>query len=301
MNSLIKDNSFSVKNQFYRTPARPRISPVVRIHRGSSVAQYPLAWAGLAVAMLAAWAGVAGAADPAGQSKGKSTPPPVAAAAAEPEWQDLFDGLTLTGWCVTDFAGHGEVRVVRSFKSEKAEPGVRGTPAIVMDSGAVLTGINWTNAMPKMNYEVSLEALKIDGSDFFCGLTFPVRDTFCSLIVGGWGGGVVGISSLNDYDASENDTTKFMSFESGHWYRIRVRVIPNRIQAWIDKEKVIDVDTTDRKISLRPGDIEMSKPFGVAAYQTGAALRDLKWARLPAPTATGAGDGGKAAAGDRKP
>lgn len=61
--------------------------------------------------------------------------------------------------------------------------------------------------MPVMNYELSLEAMRVDGSDFFCGLTFPVGSNFCSFIVGGWGGGVVGLSSLNSEDASQNETT----------------------------------------------------------------------------------------------
>ena len=89
--------------------------------------------------------------------------------------------------------------------------------------------------------------------------------------MGGWGGSLVGISSLDGMDASENETTKFVSFETGRWYRIRLRVTEKRIQAWIDKEKLVDVDIAEQKISLRPGDIEMSKPFGVAAWQTTSA------------------------------
>ena len=81
--------------------------------------------------------------------------------------------------------------------------------------GDPFTGINWTNDFPKMNYEVALDAMRVMGSDFFCGLTVPVGDTFCSLIVGGWGGSLVGISSLDGMDASENETTKFISFEIG--------------------------------------------------------------------------------------
>ena len=86
--------------------------------------------------------------------------------------------------------------------------------------------------------------------------------------MGGWGGSLVGISSLDGMDASENETTKFVSFETGRWYRIRLRVTEKKIQAWIDKEKLVDVDTAEQKISVRPGDIEMSKPFGLAAWQT---------------------------------
>ena len=163
----------------------------------------------------------------------------------------------------TDFGGHGAVRV--------------DDHQIKMDMGEVLTGINWTNGpLPTNNYEISLEAMKVDGSDFFCGLTFPVSNSWCSLIVGGWGGGVVGLSSLDGSDASENETTKSLFFDLKHWYRIRLEVRTDRIRAWLDNDKIIDVSTVGREIALRPGPIFLSKPLGVAAYQTTAAVRDFK-------------------------
>jgi len=188
-------------------------------------------------------------------------------------WQAMFDGQTLAGWRETRFAGHGEVH---------CQAGV-----IVLHMGDPFTGINWTNDFPKMNYEVALDAMRVMGSDFFCGLTVPVGTNFCSLIVGGWGGSLIGISSLDGMDASENETTKFGSFESGRWYRIRLRVTEKRIQAWIDKERLVDVATAEKKISVRPGDIELSEPFGVAAWQTGSALREIKFRQVSGPAGKG--------------
>lgn len=184
-------------------------------------------------------------------------------------WVPFFDGKTLTGWRETDFAGHGSVECESAL--------------MVLNTGDPLTGINWTNRIPKLNYEVALDAMRVTGSDFFCGLTVPVGDSFCTLIVGGWGGSLVGISSLDGQDASENETTKFLNVEQGRWYRIRIRVTQSRIEAWIDKEKFVNVDTTDKKISLRAGDIESSKPFGIASYQTTAALREIKVRRILGP------------------
>jgi hypothetical protein len=221
----------------------------------------------------------------------KETPPPAPAAAEEPKiklpagaakppapfegegWQSMFDGDTLAGWRETRFAGHGAVRCQDDV--------------IVLSMGDPFTGINFTNKFPDMNYEVALDAMRVMGSDFFCGLTVPVRTNFCSLIVGGWGGSLVGISSLDGMDASENETTKWTSFDSGRWYRIRLRVTEKRIQAWIDQEKLVDVDTTDKRISVRPGDIEMSEPFGLAAWQTAAALREIKYRRVSGPAKRG--------------
>jgi hypothetical protein len=184
-------------------------------------------------------------------------------------WQPMFDGQTLQGWQRTKFAGGGEVQC----RSE----------LIVLNMGDPFTGVNWTNEFPKMNYEVALDAMRVMGSDFFCGLTVPVGESFCSLIVGGWGGTLVGISSLDGMDASENETTKYVSFELGRWYRIRLRVTTGRIEAWIDNEKLINATTTDRKISLRPGDIEMSKPMGIAAWQTSSALREIRFRHVEGP------------------
>jgi hypothetical protein len=184
-------------------------------------------------------------------------------------WEAMFNGKNLAGWRETAFAGRAEVQCQSGM--------------VVLNMGDPFTGINWTNSFPKTNYEVALDAMRVTGSDFFCGLTVPVGDAFCSLIVGGWGGGVVGISSLDGLDASENETTKYVNFETGRWYRIRLRVAGEKIETWIDAEKLIDVATTGKKISVRPGDIEMSKPFGIASWETAAALRDIKMRRLPSP------------------
>jgi len=177
-------------------------------------------------------------------------------------WKSLFDGKTLAGWRVTDFAGHGQV---------ECQSGM-----IVMNMGDPFTGINCTNEPPKINYEVAFDAMRVDGSDFFCSLTFPVGETFCSFILGGWGGGVVGLSSLDGMDASENETSGYSKFDTGRWYRIRVRVTQRKIEAWVDSDKMVNVVTTDRRISVRPGDIELSQPFGLASWQTTGAVREMK-------------------------
>jgi hypothetical protein len=193
----------------------------------------------------------------------------LAAAAALPPapvegegWRSLFDGKSLAGWRVTDFGGGGRVEVQNGL--------------LVFWMGEPFVGVNYTNEIPTVNYEVACEAMRVAGSDFFCGLTFPVNDSHCSLIVGGWGGGVVGISSLDGADASENETTQFITFETGRWYRIRVRVTKKKLEAWIEQKKVADVVTVGRKITTRFGDIELSKPFGLASWSTSAAFRGMR-------------------------
>jgi hypothetical protein len=186
-------------------------------------------------------------------------------------WQSVFNGKNLDGWKVTDFTGTGKV---------EAKDG-----QLILHRGqGDLTGVTWAGKredLPQVNYEIALEAMRVDGDDFFCGLTFPVKKDCISLIVGGWGGSLVGLSSLDGYDASENETTRSMTLEKGRWYRIRVKVTAAKIEAWIDDEQVVDCEIGERKISVR-WEVEPSQPLGVAGWQTKAAIRHWRLRRLPA-------------------
>ena len=145
---------------------------------------------------------------------------------------------------------------------------------IVLEFGEPLTGVTWRGPHPRTAYGLRLEAQRLAGRDFVCGLTFPVGADACSLILGGWGGAVVGLSNLDGLDASENETSTTIRFEDRRWYRVRLRVLPARITAWLDDEPIVDVDTTGRRIGIRP-EVELSRPLGIAAYRTRAALRGI--------------------------
>ena len=192
---------------------------------------------------------------------------------AEEAWRSLFDGKSLAGWKESDFFGAGKVTVADGV--------------ITLGYGA-LTGITWASStlpFPNTNYEIHVEAARIRGSDFFAGITFPVGDSFCSWINGGWGGEVVGLSSINGADASRNETTFTRKFELGRWYSLRLRVTPGNISAWIDGEQEIDVSIEKKWIALREGEIIHSAPFGIASYSTVAAVRKIEWRPVtPSPS-----------------
>ena len=214
----------------------------------------------------------AGAAEPASEETAlaEETAPAEKAADVKGDAGELvlFDGKTLGNWQTTQFGGEGDV-----FVDEEGN--------LELGFGAVITWVNLKGGVPATsNYEISLEAMKLDGNDFFLALTFPVKDSHATFVVGGWGGGVVGISSVDDLNASENETMNIEGFEKDVWHKIRVRVTNNKLQAWIGEDQKVDLELEGRKISLLPGDIELSVPIGIAAYQTRARYRNIIWRNL---------------------
>jgi hypothetical protein len=199
-------------------------------------------------------------------ARAAATNPPAAPSPkpADTNWTDMFDGKTLTGWKESDFTGKGSVKVKEG--------------QLLLGTG-VMTGVTWTNPVIKTNYEIELLAMRVEGSDFFCALTFPVGDDPCTLIVGGWGGGLVGLSSIDGEDASGNETTKYMEFENGKWYHIRLRFESGRIQVWIDATQVIKVDTKDHKFSIR-FECDPSLPLGIATWSTTGAVKNIRIRKL---------------------
>ncbi len=185
---------------------------------------------------------------------------------ADSSWQALFDGKTLGSWQPSKFGGDGGVKVENG--------------QIILEAGKPFTGITWAGPeLPTTNYEIALQAMRVEGRDFFAGVTFPVGDSSCSLILGGWGGTVIGLSSVNSEDASQNETSQSMEFELGRWYGVRIRVTPAAIEVWLDDRQIIKQELKGNKITIRM-EMDPSVPLGIASYRTKAALRDLRMHKL---------------------
>ncbi len=180
----------------------------------------------------------------------------------------LFDGKSLGKWQRGDFGKEGTVEVKDG--------------QLLIGRGSPMNGIVWRGGeLPKSNYEIVMEAQRVEGADFFATVTFPVKDSACSLVLGGWGGGLIGLSSLNGIDASENETLGYYEFKNGQWYQIRIQVLDDRILCWIDDKEIVNVDISDKEIGIRI-EMEFCRPLGVASYRTTGAVRKLTLQRLTA-------------------
>lgn len=182
----------------------------------------------------------------------------------EKGWQRIDTGDAKL-WKSANFGGDGEITL--------------SPEGIKMGLGDPISGVVCLAELPTDQYEIELESRRLSNFDFFCGLTFPVGKSHCSFIVGGWAGAVVGLSSIDGEDASENKTKKLMNFDNERWYRIRVRVSEAKVQAWIDDELIVDQVREGHEFSIR-AEMHASLPLGVSAFQCDSELRNVRWRKL---------------------
>ncbi len=189
------------------------------------------------------------------------------------EWHTLLDGKSLSGWQRLDFEGSGG-RIEASNNSILFSRGNPLTAMVVSDRSLM---------PPAEEYEIILRARKMDGRDFFCALTFPVpsQSACCTFVAGGWGGGVTGISNIDNLDANRNTTRSSLRYETGKWYDLKVEVKRERIRCWVDQRIVVNTLIADKIISMRPGDIEQCQPFGIASFATTSEFKSLRVRALP--------------------
>ena len=182
---------------------------------------------------------------------------------------NLFNGKDLTGWKRANIIGNGEVKALTN--------GI-----IECGIGKPMSGIAYTNDFPTMNYEISLEGMRKEGFDFFMALTIPVEKSFCTVIIGGWGGGLCGISSYDGADAANNMWAEGLALDNNRWYKLIVRVTPGVIQISLNKDLYtarVEFDDSKR-LSLRFGDIEETIPLGLSTYETKAYWRNFTMTKI---------------------
>jgi len=182
----------------------------------------------------------------------------------------MFDGKSLEGWKALkedSFSLAGKVEVKDG--------------AIVLGEGMPFTGIAWSGEFPTEDFEVRYEARRQNNIDIFASITVPVGDSHVTLSCGGWGDSVVGLSSVDDRNASDNQTTKIMSFKNGQWYKFRVRVTKDKVEAWIDDKQVIDLERKEHKFTIYD-ELKPHRPLGFFSWSTEGAVRDIEMQRLKA-------------------
>ncbi|KAA5546181.1 DUF1080 domain-containing protein [Roseiconus nitratireducens] len=193
---------------------------------------------------------------------------------AKTPWRSLKDH-----WKPCEFGGDGEIKIKD------------GT--ITLGYGSPLTGVVWSGPVgkpdatdqtdvkpvPRDNYELQWDCRRDKGFDFLCAFTFPVADEHVSLVLGGWGGGITGISSIDGRDASDNNTTMFQAFENERWYHARVRVETTKITVWIDDTLIFDHPREGHDFDIR-FEMDPCTPLGIANFESDSRIRNIQIRKL---------------------
>ncbi len=131
-------------------------------------------------------------------------------------------------------------------------------------------------------YELRWEAQRSTGADFFAALTFPVGDLkrCVTLVNGGWGGSVVGISCVDDLNASEQPQSTGYNFVNGRWYAFLLQVTPEAIRVVIDGNEQFVINVKGRRLSMHPSEIRLCEPLGFGSFSSAGVVRGLQMRAL---------------------
>ncbi|MEM9828366.1 MAG: family 16 glycoside hydrolase [Planctomycetota bacterium] len=216
----------------------------------------------------------------ANKAKSASKANPAAAAAKQPDTQKWIP--MVDHWKPCEFGGDGpvEIKAVQPKPTEtQKSKSKKASPQINLGFGDPLTGVRWTGPFPRDNYEWRYRARRTDGFDFFAAATFPIDKQHATFVPAGWGGGVTGISNIDHFDASENESTQYFPLDDDKWYTFRIRVTPEYIETFIDDKPVHKVERKEKQFSLR-AEMEACKPLGLANFQGDAEIKDMEYRPL---------------------
>jgi hypothetical protein len=197
---------------------------------------------------------------------------PEPGATPQPSAWRLLEPPLAQGWKPAGIPDEGGMEIAEGVLTVRA-----GQPM----TGAVFTV--WEKAgLPATGYAVTYEAMRVEGEDIFGMATFPVgsHESHATFVLGGWGGTVTGISSIDFKDASENQTRGEQVFENGRWHQVRLEVRSEDLRAWVNGRPAVNASIKGRKVTLRPGFIDHCVPFGFATWGTTGKIRNVEVRRL---------------------
>lgn len=184
-------------------------------------------------------------------------------------WEIMFNGKDLTGWEVV-----AENRIVGASEGQ-----------LNLAASQLSTDIRWTyDDFPSVDYEVKVEAKRVEGEGAFCHMVFPIEACHCFLVIGAEGD-IVALDRVDGLGILDikNETARRMHFERNRWYRVHLRVTREKVVVLIDGKEEINV-AADR-LSL-PTAWMFLRPFALGTWQTTATVRDIKRLRREGPPAS---------------
>ena len=190
----------------------------------------------------------------------KPTPPPKR---PEQGWVRLFDGTSLNGWRVSNAGPEARHGAVRADAGRLLLP--RGEPG---------TAVEWQGEFPTDDYELRLEAMRVDGGEDFCNISVPVGGESCTVIVGA-SGSIVGIGDVDGTHYRKNLARARVEFQNGRWYNLRVRVTRAKFEAWVEGRKLVSLARARHSFSPQENR-PVARAVALATWETTGAVRNVR-------------------------
>ena len=187
------------------------------------------------------------------------------------DWVSLFDGKALGAW-----------QPVERFESTASvEDG-----KLVLAARPEWNAIHWRVDVPREDYELTYETMRVLGSRDFGTLAFAIGGaTHCMLHIGTGEGNLAGLSNVDNKDYRSNGTAVPFAFENGRWYAVTLRVTAEQVEAWVEGRKLVDIPRAGHTFAPASHRLRDIKAFGLCSYNTTAAVRNIRLRRLGAEAA----------------
>ncbi len=164
----------------------------------------------------------------------------------------------------------GEMIWNRSFEELPLRRGIWRVDGSELVQEAIEPEVRLTFGDPNWSdYEISLEAQKIDGNEGFLVL-FRVKSDrdYYWLNIGGWGNTATAIERSIDNRRRAISSFRPIRVEQGRWYKIRVRCEGRRIQAWLNEGLILDFNDDENA--------HLIGKVGIGTWMTKARFRNIK-------------------------
>ena len=177
----------------------------------------------------------------------------------------LLDGNSTRGWAASE--------------AHRCKASVKDA-TLHMEAGTTWGVVTSTRTLPKANYELAFEAMRVEGTGDMATVVFAVGPCRCAFRVGADDSKVAWLSNV---DGSASRVAGAPGLDNGQWHKVRLRVTDAKVEAWVGDHQVVDQPRIGHSFEL--AGVEGVAPLSLCSKAMKVAWRNIVLLPL-APSAT---------------
>jgi protein kinase-like protein len=130
--------------------------------------------------------------------------------------------------------------------------------------------LEWQGPFPRSNYELEVEAMPVDSTDYFCSLVVPVGKRSVTITT------IDRRLRLMEVDDRMVTVNTRLALARKKWHRFRVRVTPAFFTVWVNGTKIVE-RLCDGSVFRSP---RGAKPLAIYASGTQTGIRSVRMRRI---------------------